>query len=203
MKSQFPRVTAILALAVLMIGCAPVDSIYPLYKPEDAVFDDRLLGTWQKPITEENNSEKDQRWTFTRSDEKPFYGFKWGPLEAKGGFAAKVRLVNLGNDLYIDFEGDSSKLDYSTVNDNLVPYPMITTHMIGKISLEKNAFQIHFLSDDWVKKQVKAGTFALAHLDIDSGQILTASTDDLRRFMQQHVEDKEALSEKFGFVRAK
>ena len=75
--------------------------------------------------------------------------------------------------------------------------------MLGRIWLEDNALRIHFLSDAWVKKQVKAGKFPLAHLDMNGGQLLTAGTDDLRKFMQAHADDNEALSENFECARVK
>lgn len=203
MKSRLAGITATLALALLLNGCAPIDSIFPLYKDEDAVFDDHLVGTWQPVISEGNDSDKDARWIFSRSEGSQFYDFKWSAVGAKGGFIAKARLVHLGNNVFIDFEGDSQKLDDAPNSGNVVPYPMITTHMIGRIWLEKDTLLIHFLSDDWVKKQVKAGTFSLAHLDVNGGQILTAQTEDLRKFMQAHADDKEAMSEEFKFTRAK
>lgn|SRR5690348_54245 len=203
MKSRLARIVTMLALASLLNGCAPIDSIFPLYKAEDAVFDESLIGSWQPVITDANASDKDVRWVFSRSGYQPFYDFKWGVDEAKGGFIAKARLVQLGSHLFIDFEGDSQNLDDGPKSTNLVPYPMITTHMVGRIWLEKDSLLIHFLGDDWVKRQVKAGTFPLAHIDVDGGQILSAPTEDLRKFMQAHADDNQALSEEFKFTRAK
>jgi hypothetical protein len=60
-----------------------------------------------------------------------------------------------------------------------------------------------FLYDDWVKRQIEAGTFSLAHIYVGSEQILPAQTDDLRKFLQAHVDDTEALASNFQFVRAK
>jgi len=54
-----------------------------------------------------------------------------------------------------------------------------------------------------VKAQVKAGTFPLANVDVDGTPILTAKTEELRKFMQEHAEDPEALSEIYSFVREK
>jgi hypothetical protein len=78
-----------------------------------------------------------------------------------------------------------------------------TNHMIGRVWLEKGTLEILFLGDDWVKRQIEAGTFSLAHVDVGSNQILAAQTDDLRKFMQAHADDREALSSNFQFVRAK
>jgi hypothetical protein len=203
MKSRLARIAAILGPALLLIGCAPIDSIFPLYKADDAVFDDRLLGSWQYVVTNPNDSDKNQRWIFSHTACDAFYDFRLGIVEAKGGFFAKARLVRLENNLFIDFEGDSKQLDDEANKDSIIPFPMITAHMIGRVWLEKDTLQIHFLSDDWVKKQVAAGTLSLAHLAVNGGQILTAETEDLRKYMRAHADDKEALSDNYEFVRAK
>jgi hypothetical protein len=77
--------------------------------------------------------------------------------------------VRLGNNPFIDFEGDSQNLDDATKSGNVISYPSITTHMIRRIWLEKDTLLIRFLGDDGVKKQVKAGSLSLAHLDINGG----------------------------------
>jgi hypothetical protein len=203
MKSRLARIAATLALVSFLTGCAPIDSIFPLFKPEDAVFDDRLLGSWQPVITDSNDSDKDVRLIFSHSECNNFYDLKWTEVGAKGGFVAKTRLVRLGNNLFADFEGNMDGPDDSKPPDGPIPFPVIATHMIGRIWLEKDTLLIRFLDDDWVKTQVKAGTFSLAHLDVNGGQILTAQTEDLRKFMQAHADDNEALSDQFKFIRAK
>jgi hypothetical protein len=63
--------------------------------------------------------------------------------------------------------------------------------------------QIHFLDEEWVKKQAEAGTFSLPHLNVDGDQIITAQTDDLRKLIEAHADDKEALSVNYDLVRRK
>ncbi|HKN75575.1 MAG TPA: hypothetical protein VJW94_10395 [Candidatus Acidoferrum sp.] len=201
MNFRLAGITATLVLAVLLNGCAPIDSIFPLYKSDDAVFDDRLLGSWQRVST--NSDDKDQRWIFTKSGQERFYDFKWGAVGMKGAFAAEARLVQLGDNLFIDFEGDDGAVATADQTDSIVPFPIISTHMLGRVWLDKDTLQIHFLSDDWVKEQVKAGALSLAHLDTNRGQILTAQTEDLRKFMQAHADDDKALSEEFKFTRVR
>ena len=186
----------------LLSGCEPVNSVYPLYKSEDSVLDARLVGAWQhaKP---ENDDDKDARWYFSESGDKKSYDFKWGAAGAKGGFLASARLVRLGNVMFIDFEGDDCKASDVEQKDNLMAFPVISTHMMGRIWLTDQTLEIHFLKDDWVKAQVKAGRFPLANLDVEGTPILTAKTEELRKFMQEHAEDQEALSENFSFVRGK
>jgi len=202
-RSQLARRIPILALVLLLNGCAPINSIFPLYVPEDTAYDTRLIGDWQPVVTDPESSDKNARWIFTKSSKDKFYDFKWGAVGMKGAFVAKARLVKLGDSLFIDFEGDDGAVDSADKTESIVPFPIISTHMVSRVWLDHETLQVRFLSDDWVKKQVKAGTFSLAHLDADGGMILTAGTEDLRKFMQAHAEDKDALSENFELKRIK
>jgi hypothetical protein len=76
MKSRMAGALLISALALLLIGCAPIDSLFPLYKADEAVFDNHLLGTWQPVITDANARDKDQRWIFSQSEGHKYYDFK-------------------------------------------------------------------------------------------------------------------------------
>jgi hypothetical protein len=83
MKSRLARIAATVALVSFLIGCAPIDSIFPLFKPEHAVFEDRLLGSWQPVMTDSKGSDKDARWIFSHSECNNFYDFKWTEVGAK------------------------------------------------------------------------------------------------------------------------
>jgi hypothetical protein len=200
MKSALARITAFIALALLLSGCGPANSLYSLYDSDDSVSEDHLLGSWQPVVNDPHDSEKDERWIFATSKNHKFYAFKMGTVGEKGGYVAKARLVRLGNNLFIDFEGESED---EASKDSVIPFPMITTHMIGRVWVEKDTLQLRFLDEDWVKKQAAAGAFSLPHLNVDGNQIITAQTDDLRKFIEAHADDKEALSVHYDFVRAK
>ncbi len=159
-----------------------------------------MLGSWQPVVTDPQDSEKDERWIFSTSKNHKFYAFKMGTVGEKGAYVAKARLVRLGNNLFIDFAGES---DDEASKDSVIPFPVITTHMIGRVWLEKDTLQLRLLNDDWVKKQAEAGKLSLPHLNVDGDQIITAQTDDLRKFIEAHADDKEALSVNYDFVRAK
>jgi hypothetical protein len=105
-----------------------------------------------------------------------------------------ARLVKLGNYVFIDFAAqDIYKLPQ-------IPYPALECHVFGRLTLEKDRARIDFLSDDWVKDQVKAGRLPFA-LEETSRPVLSAKTADLRKFALKHAEDHEAFSETFTLVR--
>jgi hypothetical protein len=202
MNSRLTTIAAVLVLALSLIGCAPADCVYSLYEPTDAASDDRLLGTWQ-PVATDSNSEKDWRWNFVHSKEDKFYDFTFCVRGEKGGLVAKARLVEIGNYLFVDFKGDLDRTLGSEKLDSLITYPVVPTHAIGRIWIEKDALRIHFLKDDWAKDQSRVGKLALAHLDLDGYPLITANTEDLRKFVQAHAEDTDALSENYELERVK
>jgi hypothetical protein len=203
MKRKVVSLVVILSLAILLNGCAPIASFFPLYQADDKAFETGLLGTWKPEKPDPTNpDQKNGRWTFVKSADENFYDFKWGAVGAKGGFLAKARLVRIGSGLFVDFEGDTGDKVWDS-KDAVMPFPVISVHMMGRVWLGKDSLEIHFLKDDWVKERIKGGSFPLSHLGENGDLILTASTNDLRKFMQEYAEDKGALSENYRFVREK
>jgi len=203
MKRKFVSLAVILSLAILLNGCGPIESFFPLYKADDKVFETGLLGTWKVEKPDPNDpDDKNTRWTFAKSGDETFYDFKWGTVGGKGGFLAKARLARIGSSLFADFEGDTDNKAMDS-KDTMMPFPVIPVHMMGRVWLGRDSLEIHFLKDDWVKDRIKAGSLSLSHLGENGDLILTASTDELRKFMQEHAEDEEALSDNYKFVREK
>jgi hypothetical protein len=203
MQRKFVSLAVILSFAILLNGCVPIASFFPLYKEDDKAFETGLLGIWKQAEPNPNNpDEKNTRWNFVKSEHENFYDFKWGVVGAKGGFLAKVRLVRIGPNLFADFEGDTDNKVMDS-KDAMMPFPVISVHMMGRVWLGKDSLEIHFLKDDWVKDRIKVGSLSLSHLGENGALILTASTDDLRKFMQEYAEDKDALSDNYKFVREK
>jgi hypothetical protein len=203
MKRQFVSVAMISSLAILLDGCGPIASFFPLCRADEQAFESGLVGTWKLEKPDPSNpDDKDTRWTFAKSEDGNFYDFKWGTVGAKGGFLAKARLVKIGSSLFVDFEGDAGNKLLDS-KDILMPFPVMPVHMMGRIWLGKDSVEIHFLKDDGVKDRIKAGSFTLLHLGKNGEQILTASTDDLRELLEEHAEDKDALSDNYSFVREK
>ena len=177
MKGKFVSLAVILSMAILLNGCGPIAAFFPLYKSDDKVFETGLVGTWKLEEPDPNNpDDKDTRWIFAKSENENFYDFKWGAIGAKGGFVAKARLVRIGSGLFADFEGDTGNKSTDS-KDIVMPFPIISVHMMGRVWLGKDNLEIHFLKDDWVKERIKAGSFPLSHLGQNGDLILTRSEE--------------------------
>ena len=191
-----------LALACLLAGCAPVISLNPLFdeSKKESIFFESLVGEWKvQPRSNSSQSDAQGRWIFRRTEDGKGYDVSSFEIDKEGSFRSIVHVLKLGDFLFIDVgptEQDSDK----TPN---VPYPMVTGHAIGRIWVERDSLRIQLLDEAWVSKQVKAGTFELAHADVEERTILTATTEQLRKFALEHAEDKDAFSVNYDLTKVK
>jgi hypothetical protein len=183
-----------------LAGCGPVNSLFSLYTNDDKFLDENLIGEWRQAPETAPESDRNMRWVFLRDGDSNVYKSTLGAIGGRGVFLAKARLVRLGNSLFVDFQGDTDSI---SGEDTPVPYPIIQSHAIGRIWIEKEVVRIHFLNDDWVKQQLKAGKLTLAHAGPDDDPVLNASTAELRKFALEHADDKEAFSENYELARVK
>jgi hypothetical protein len=107
---------------------------------------------------------------------------------------SEARLVKLGNYIFIDLGTPNT---YDSPN---IPYPALKCHVFGRLTLGKDNAHLDFLSDDWIKDEMRAGQLSLA-FEEPLGIVLTAGSSDLRKFALGHAEDHDAFSETFTLVR--
>lgn len=186
------------SLAYLLTGCEPQKSLFSLANDEDKVFDKQLLGEWKIWTGAELKSdEKPGVITFSADPEAAYtYDVKIPGFgdDGKTILSSRARLVKLGDSLFVDFEApDLNKLP-------LFPYPALESHVFGRISLEKDKARIDFLSDDWVKENIKGGKLSLAFVPTQD-PVLSGTTVELRKFALEHAEDQKAFSEIFTLTR--
>lgn len=71
--------TLVVASALLLNGCGPVASFFPLYKSDDKVIEPGLVGVWKLAEPDPNNpDEKNERWAFVKAGDEISYQSKIG-----------------------------------------------------------------------------------------------------------------------------
>ncbi|MBZ5526434.1 MAG: hypothetical protein LAN71_00830 [Acidobacteriia bacterium] len=201
MKHKF-LFLAVLGLATALMSCEPQMALYPLHTAEDKIFDEQLLGEWRQVDPEEKTvKDNESSLSIVRAEDGLSYIVTLPVPKGKdeAGLASTARLVKLGDFLFLDFKAPDDK----DLKFNFYPYPVVESHVFARVRADKKNLRLDFLSDDWVKKQLKDGKSALATLAVDSGLLVTATTAELRKFALAHAEDEEAFSERFEFARAK
>jgi hypothetical protein len=200
MKRQLSFALAALLVAMLA-GCAPENSLFGLAGASDKEFDERLLGEWKMQSGPEFKPDAQSgRIVFRRSGDDPEYEVTVFDFDEHGmNIVCTARLVRLGSTLFVDFgPRDAEKHKFAEI-----PFPILESHIFGRIRIEKNSSRIDFLSDDWVKKQATAGKLKLSTVEAEDGLVISAPTEELRKFALEHADDAEAFSETYSLGRSK
>ncbi len=191
----------VVGLVSVLSGCAPATSFFALFNDKDKDFDARLVCEWRiQPGAAFKAEEESKRIVFRRSEDGAEYEVTLFDFDSKGmNLNCTGRLIRLGNRLFIDFgTPDTDKRKFTEI-----PFPAIESHIFGPIQIDKTSIRIDFLNDDWVKKQSETGKLSLPTVETRDGLVISASTEELRKFAQDHAEEADAFSEPYSLVRAK
>src|SRR5262245_20950026 len=176
------RILTVMTLLALMTACVP--SLNPLYTEADIVFDESLIGRWQCDDGEGNS----RRWTFTKAEGN---SYTLEDLERGDPASFDAKLVKLGDRLYLNIH-----LLEVPIDNDLLRSLVIRTHIFARITVEGNTMAVELMDPDWLKNQVVEGDQSLEHRKLGDGtMLLTASTEQLRQFIQQHQDDKGVFCE--------
>ena len=185
---------------VALCGCAPEGSLLSLYSKDDQAFEEQLLGEWKLQDGADAKPDGDfAPMLFEKGADGMSYLVTTSNLDGKGlTVVSSSRLVRMGNVLFIDFGPRDLEESQPPAR---VPFPTLQIHFIGRVRFEGSQIHLDFLDDSWTSKQAKAGQLLLPTVETESGTMLAAKTEELRKFALAHAEDEEAFSNKFVLTR--
>ena len=158
---------------LFMAGC--VRSLHPLYTDNDLVFERGLLGTW----AEEKNS-KDS-WIFQKAGENAY-----DLIHTEKGTSARfeAHLVRLGEFLFLDIfpEPPDTKNEF-------YKFHLIQAHTFSRIWIHGDVVRLSMLDNDWLWDMISHNKVSIRHERVDHGVILTASTEELQKFVVTYAND--------------
>jgi hypothetical protein len=190
-EETMTRAWPILGVALLGAGCITYDvvSLQPLVTEEEAVALPQVVGTW---ATEEESP------TVLRFEALEDKGYRMylteDGKERPGSFA--VAFTSIGDAVYWDLaplpvEGE----------DDFRAAHFLPVHSFARVTLDGDRLEVAFLDSDWMKLAFEEGGLDVAHTVTDDRQVLTASTEELRRFVADCASDTEAFGEPDVFIR--
>jgi len=195
MKTRIFVICAI--LAVIASSCL-VKSLHPFFKDQDVVFKKELLGTW---IDQDAGN-----WTISQANAKSegsgIFGLKTGDslrnyylltLTNDGGVSKFIaHLFKLNGQLYVDFYPDEINLP------DITSYHLVSAHSIAKIGVFKDSLNIKWFNEMWLADLFENNKIRISHetiseKDSDESYVLTASTDELQKFLIKYGNDPNAF----------
>lgn len=181
-------------IVVLLQGCI-VKSIHPFFKDQDLISKKELLNTW---IDQDGS-----QWTIKPYKDKPgAYEMHW-LHNGENDVVMLAHLFKLNNETYMDFlpMSDNSPVDMPIFNFHLLP-----THSVAKIvSITNDDVQIKWFNAKWLATLFEQNRIRISHevvtdaemggSDDDKEYILTASTDELQKFMIKYGGEDKAFDD--------
>ena len=162
-----------IALALLCSGCLAL-SIHPLYTDEDVLFEPALIGTWSE--------DKDGgTWAFEPLKENVYRLIITDDGESSNFVA---HLLRLADQTFLDLFPEEMEH-----GNGWYQFHFLSVHTFFQLSLEGDKLELAFLDPKWLKEKSKAGELKLRHQFRDDQIILTASTQELQKFVLAHVEE--------------
>ena len=168
-------------LAVLLGGC--VLSLHPLYTEDDLIFEEKLLGKWVKKGSAET-------WQFKRADGGKSYKVVYTDDNGiKGSFDAGLGEIN--DVMYLNIfprEPELKENDY-------YKFHILRAHSFIRIERIEPNLVMRVMDPDTLKKMLENDPNLIKHDIVEDRLVLTASTEELQKFMKAHANVKDFFGE--------
>jgi hypothetical protein len=172
-------------------------SLNPLYHEEDLIDAPDLLGLWQ------DKDEEGEYISFEKYEDKK-YIFRYMETQDDtnksiiDSVSFEVGLLKLGDHYYIDaypyYDEDFEEGDYLIRG-------FIPTHSFLKIEWNKQSMALYEFSYDQLKELFEQNRIRIQHQMFEDYIVITASTDDLQKFIRKYADDANVFNEPDRFVK--
>lgn len=185
-NKQMLPVTLALGILIVLGGC--VRSIHPVYTQGSLVFERALIGKW-------TSQDAETTWEFSRRGNNAYRLLFTDDEDRTAKFT--IRLTTLGDSTLIDFYPSHDRANKPGFYD----LHSLRTHTFGLFTLKEDNLEIRFLDPSRMREFLADDSQALPHESVDSSLVLTASTDQLRQFLENHLDDESFFAKPIALER--
>jgi hypothetical protein len=196
-------------IILLAASACSVQSLHPLYSEEVLVYDDDLEGDWLdddgrlwslenalRSQALDSGSQKEA----VRHNKMYLASYK---DEKDSLYAFELHLVRLGKYFFVDifpWEKYNEKLINEFMVANLLP-----VHTFAKMEVRGDSLFLSQINGEWVSDLIKNNQIRISHEKLmlygDTEIVLTASTQELQKFLLKYQNDPQAYVQPDVFVR--
>lgn len=184
-RTTFTVFVSAVFLTILMIGCLP--SVHPLYTDDDLIFREELLGTWLGPSTGFNRTDETETWKFEQDDEKTY---TLTHITESDTTYFLGHLVQLGDMYFLDLI-----LENADQLSNFAQYHIFPVHTFSKVTFNESQVSLEMFNSNWIIDMIDENRIRIKHEKASDLILLTASTEELQKFILKYGEEKKSYSE--------
>lgn len=189
MKTKY--LIPILLILIVAQSCT-IFSLNPLYTEDDPIEVVDLTGTWR--ITEEGGKE----YISLEPLENKRYIFRYGQYEESDSIpmvdtvSYEGVFLELGDHLFVDlypyYDKQLEEEDYLFMN-------FIPAHSFLKVVKEDNEMHLYLFNFDRLKELFEQNRIRIKHQMFDDYIVITASTEELQKFIEKYADDPKAFDD--------
>lgn len=102
-----------------------------------------------------------------------------------------VNLTTIGDYTYMDFKALPDIREFTRFSMNIIP-----AHTFARFTIKNNSLVIQSFDAEYIEDLIKNKRVRLKHELVDDNIILTASTEDLRAFINKYADEEELFLDK-------
>lgn len=203
----------VLALFVISYFTSCIPSIHPLYTPDKLVFVEDLLGEWSeekgdrsqwegKQVTFSSDSGLPEKWFFNKSEGK---SYNLVHSDSRGNAAIfETHVVKLGEHYFIDFfpsskstskYSDMEGFNFNDGENEMRAMHSLPVHTFAKLNITDERVEIKMFDPDYLQKLFEQQRIRIKHEKQGDTYILTATSEELQKFVLKYAEVDEAYLE--------
>jgi len=186
-----------LVIILITAQSCTIFSLNPLYHDEDLIEEPELLGVW------EQKDEGKEYVSFEKYEDKK-YIFRYmeedeGPQDLDT-ISFEAGLLKIGDHYFIDlypyYDQEFEEADYLFRS-------FIPTHSALKIEWQNDELQLYIFSYDRLEELFEQNRIRIRHQMFDDYIVITASTDELQKFLRKYADDEKAFDDSSTFIKIK
>lgn len=175
----------------MLLGGCVVQSINPLFTDKEFISYPALIGTW----AQQDGEKEEGVWTFAAHQQQ----YELTHTDEKGHKAAFIVTAGkIGTNVFLDgFPSDP--LPGGELN-GIMQAHLIGAHTFIKLVKTNDALVFLAMDYEWLEQHLKDNPKAVAHIVQDKRPILTASTEDLQKFVAKYANDEKIFKNEIKLV---
>jgi len=203
------KIFYILSISFLLLFLSScLTTLYPIFHEKDVIFNESLLGYWK--CSDKSKEIGFMEFKKIPDDRKPELPPGIREISDKGYFVSRISsmgeifgqyfvfLAKIGKNHYLDYY-PAEMLSQKNVN-KIYRDHCIKVHTNYRFDFkDRDHFEIKLFEQAFLDRLISNNQINIRHEVIDGGNLITASTDDLQKFIIQYSDNPDAFGENITY----
>ena len=188
----------VLILALTAMSSCLVSSLHPFYKKKDKKFDTTMVGNWIDGDSSIWTIQPNMRFSGFMQPEvhDSSYTITYYEEEENTKSILTTTLFQLNGVDYVDFTPDPNEDHCSS---DMTAFHHVPVHTLARVQYCKDSILLYWYGDEWLNELFEQNRIRIKHETVEGiaydRQLLTASTDELQKFIKKYANDPKTSEE--------